>query len=1022
MPINIVHLSDIHFKRDRAEFTKILDAFLIDLGAQIDSTGGSKTYVVFSGDLAKAGEAVDDYDAMHHLFDEGLNRIGVPLARRICVPGNHDVSAKVVRERLTDHEGVVSQDLDETQFNNYVGNPAPPFLEKFRSYIDFQTKFAMFGITEEAIAGKGHDLEDGIGVYCANSAFFSSAGITKDTKKISDKGRLCIATRSIAEWIRHSNSLHKILVMHHPLDWFTEWAQRELNVLSRSFSVVMTGHLHEQNVHHRVEFGGNVVSLFAPALLTDKTTPMGYAIASFCNARGLTSVRYRQWGTRGGFVSGAVMADSDDGCIDFASQRTSRLPDAGSDCYAERYYEKRLEEALRAFSRQPRLWHAPILRAQSEAVGRYSASPAVSAEDIISSDDSIFIRAPAQYGLSCLGRFMCLQATKSKAGTWVYLDLEDVKPHDVRNAVHDLLKLFGKRIETLQCIVLDSWNRSMNRPEKVLHVLIEAFPSSRLIVLETIEHSGLDVGAEVEKYSRPFGVKFLWSMSRSGLRKVINEYAPSTAEVERAKMLGRVASDLETLNLPRTMLNCLTLLKVWEQDFEESPVNRAEMLRRVLHMIFDSENSPIYRLQADLKDCEYLLGSFSELLVKEGRLNFTRHEYSTRCNEYTTKMLVDVEYDVILDVLIENQIVVRNGSELKFRFAYWIHYFAAHRMHHDAAFRNYVMNDFAYVRFPEIVEFYTGIDRRRNDAVKQLAEDLSSLCIDVGKKCGIPANATYFGLARWRMAEPDLKQLRKEVASGVLLSNLPDSLKDEYADRDYNTAKPYRQEIELILTSYSYDRLTRALRAASRALRNSDFATPDLKRKLFASIMVCWQQAAALLMAIAPMLAKTGNANFDGTGFNLSESFNKIDPDNRINAIINVIPFNVSKWFREDLASPKVGPVIADYVKTSSADLGRHHAILILIAHRPRGWKRIVADYIAGVTPDSFFIFDCFQRLVEAYRFSDCSQSELQKMRELAQMALAKHDTGTDRPGIKLIKNFASRINFVRDVNPEAGS
>ncbi|HEY2396922.1 MAG TPA: metallophosphoesterase, partial [Rudaea sp.] len=917
MPINIIHLSDIHFKKERAEFSQILEAFLKDLEAQIVPNSGNRTYVVLSGDLAKQGESVDDFEGLHELFDAGLNRLGVPQAQRICVPGNHDVSAKIVRQQLTDHEGVVSQDLDEINFNDYVQKPAAPFIDKFRPYLAFQARFAKFGIADNALAGKGHDLEEGIGIYCANSAFFSSGGVKKGEAVLLDKGRLCLSTRSIASWLRESKSSQKILVMHHPVDWYAPWVQQELEVLWRKFSLVLTGHLHEQNLHHRVEFGGSVVSLFAPALLTDKRAPMGYGIASFCEVRGLTRVKYRQWGARGTFVSGSVMANSNDGCIDFASERTEYLPEAGSEIYAERYYEKKLEEVLRAFPRHRRVWHMPILRDRSEAAGKYASSPAISLDDIISSTDSMFIRAPAQYGLTSLGIFMCLQASKSRSGAWAYVNLDEVKPHDAVEAVGGLLKLFGNTLDSLRCIVLDSWKRSLNRADKIIEVLVEKFPSSRFIILETIEYSGLAIGPEVEKYRRKFSVKFLWSIPKSGVRRVVNEYASNADEKGRAMMLSRIVSDLETLNLPRTMLNCLMLLKVWEQDFEESPVNRAEMLHRVLQMIFDVENAPTYGVQADLKDCEYVLGSFAELLVRESRLTFNRREYLVCCETYTKKMLVDVDYDAILDVLIENQIVVRSGSELKFRFTYWVHYFAAHRMHHDVKFRGYVMGGLQYIRFPEVVEFYTGIDRRRDDAVEQLANDLAGLRSDVGDKCGIPLNANLFGSARWKMNAPDLKKLREDVASGVLLSNLPDSLKDEYADRDYNTAKPYRQEIERILTTYSYDRLARALRAASRALRNSDFATPDLKRKLFSSIMECWHQVATLIMAIAPMLARSGKASFDGSGFYLGEGFEKIEADERINVILGVVPYNVSKWFREDLASPKVGPVIFDYLENS---------------------------------------------------------------------------------------------------------
>jgi hypothetical protein len=76
------------------------------------------------------------------------------------------------------------------------------------------------------------------------------------------------------------------------------------------------------------------------------------------------------------------------------------------------------------------------------------------------------------------------------------------------------------------------------------------------------------------------------------------------------------------LNLHRTPLNCLTLLKVSEIDFDESPVNRSEMIKRVLFLLFNIDDVPTYKTRPDLKDCEYVLGYFCEHLIRDGAYSF----------------------------------------------------------------------------------------------------------------------------------------------------------------------------------------------------------------------------------------------------------------------------------------------------------------------------------------------------------------------------------------------------------------
>src|SRR5438445_13773669 len=90
-------------------------------------------------------------------------------------------------------------------------------------------------------------------------------------------------------------------------------------------------------------------------------------------------------------------------------------------------------------------------------------------------------------------------------------------------------------------------------------------------------------------------------------------------------------------------------------------------------------------------------------------------------------MLVDVDVAAVLHLLLEHDIIVDAGEKLTFRFSYWVYYFAAARMHHNEAFREYILRDMQYTRFPEVIEFYAGIDRCREDALSCLRRDLDAL-------------------------------------------------------------------------------------------------------------------------------------------------------------------------------------------------------------------------------------------------------------------------------------------------------
>src|SRR3989304_568791 len=110
--------------------------------------------------------------------------------------------------------------------------------------------------------------------------------------------------------------------------------------------------------------------------------------------------------------------------------------------------------------------------------------------------------------------------------------------------------------------------------------------------------------ADSRKLSREFDIFHLWTLRREHIRRVVVSYNRQKHIGDEEAVVARVATDLEVLNLHRTPLNCLTILKVSEVDFDDSPVNRTEMIHRVLFLLFNVDAIPNYKSRPDLKDCE----------------------------------------------------------------------------------------------------------------------------------------------------------------------------------------------------------------------------------------------------------------------------------------------------------------------------------------------------------------------------------------------------------------------------------
>lgn len=66
--------------------------------------------------------------------------------------------------------------------------------------------------------------------------------------------------------------------------------------------------------------------------------------------------------------------------------------------------------------------------------------------------------------------------------------------------------------------------------------------------------------------------------------------------------------------------------------------------------------------------------------------------------------------------------------------------------------------------------------------------------------------------------------------------------------------------------------MMRTMRVGARALRNSDYVSPEIKRQLLSEIMQCWELSSKIVFIVLPILAEEGHAAYAGTRFICSSS------------------------------------------------------------------------------------------------------------------------------------------------------
>ncbi|TGE12251.1 STAND family AAA ATPase [Hymenobacter elongatus] len=375
--------------------------------------------------------------------------------------------------------------------------------------------------------------------------------------------------------------------------------------------------------------------------------------------------------------------------------------------------QQRFNDSLRGFSNQPIIWIDPILSSTNEisrnADDNYNNR--VELTSIITEPTSILIKAPQQFGLTSLSHYLIKEAWNNDS-FWVYIDAQKCQSHSIDKNVRREAESLSIDISQIKCIILDAWNDHEIDSFKKLKNLCDNYNEIPIIVMQTIDDSKFLTETNKYKIDRSFTILHLLALTRANIRKVVSEYNKAKEIGEENIILSKVISDLETLNIHRTPYNCLTLLRVAEKHFDESPLNRTKMLEMVLFILFDMDELPNYKTKPDLKDCEYILGRYCEKLIRNNIYEFSRENFIDELREFCKEKLIDLELDIVFDILNQNNIIVRRDFGFVFRSSYWVYYFAAKRMHSNQEFADYILSSKRYISFPEIIEFYTGADRQ----------------------------------------------------------------------------------------------------------------------------------------------------------------------------------------------------------------------------------------------------------------------------------------------------------------------
>ena len=128
---------------------------------------------------------------------------------------------------------------------------------------------------------------------------------------------------------------------------------------------------------------------------------------------------------------------------------------------------------------------------------------------------------------------------------------------------------------------------------------------------------------------------------------------------------------------------------------------------------------------------------------------------------------------------------------------------------------------------------------------------------------------------------------------------------------------------------------------------------------------------------------------------------------------------NVVGFFKDDLYSSKIAPLLYETFTKISNPLIKQKLALLLILCRPNKWYKYVEEYIVSLSKDSFFLYEVLNEMRAQYKFGFIDETDVRALSNLIKKCLAKHNLGVKNPSPGQIKQIPSSCLPIREDNSD---
>jgi predicted MPP superfamily phosphohydrolase len=834
--MRILHITDFHYKSplySKFDQDKVIDKFLSNLEER------NVDLIFFTGDLVFNGTQKSHFeDAFNALLEKMRIKLNLDSNQLIICPGNHDVDRTKILDSLNTH--FAKKILTNDELNRFTLNKDLDYqnsLKTIENYTEFSRKI---------YSGEDNFIEDlytahirnidghKTGIIAINSAWRSVGD--------EDEGNLLFPSSLIKEGLKKiEDTKCKILLVHHPLHWFTSENYLELqSLIHSSFNMLFSGHVHESHISSHFISNNGIFAHISPASFTYEKT-LGFSIIEF-DFNDTDSVKIE----RANYYK--------DNCLfSFSEPVIVKIP-----CGEKKDKQNQLRKKIISKydfelnkANELLLSHVTPLEESKDEFLKLFSNPILRGKSRVqlSSNDSLNVFNFDQIYLN-EGNYWILGNDKSgKTSILRRIQLHHLISYSLNGNVPFYIdfkefenKIIDDRLDFLRLIriyyELNTNDASSIVSEHRLRLLIDNYDPKKPLTKALINFlsknpsvnyvicSSQTTSMSVELQDlgpNPYTKLFLHDLGRSEIRAYTNKWI-EIRDSDREQVIAKVVSLCKQLEIPVNYWTISLLLLIHQKMNNDTSKNLFEILDLCVDEMLNKKYLVLTKSRVKFEQLKKICAELSHFLLISHRENVYSAKYVVILNFIEThikeNMRMSADSREILDYLILSGVLkAKDDDNYTFRLNGIFEYFLAYYLTLHADFKDQIISDDnIYLSFKNELEIYSGFKNSDEDFLRKILRKTQQF---------------FENMDRRALLDPDESLSEKittieEITEAALRLKSAEPFTHEMQDALKEELEPFSTETEIKTkqvfdtTVINSDLIERYLSILSRVFRNTD--------------------------------------------------------------------------------------------------------------------------------------------------------------------------------------------------------